>query len=47
MQINYISSPLLFWAFIFFALPAHAHTLNGYVVSISDGDTITVLDATG
>ena len=27
------------------AFAAHAETLTGYVVSIADGDTVTVLDA--
>lgn len=44
MQINYISSPLMIWALLV-AFPLHAEILTGRVVGITDGDTITVLDA--
>ena len=30
---------------LLFAFVTHAETLTGYVVSVADGDTITVLDA--
>lgn len=30
---------------LFLALPVQAETITGYVVSIADGDTVTVLDA--
>ena len=36
---------LVAWVLVLSALTANAETLNGRVVAISDGDTITVLDA--
>jgi endonuclease YncB( thermonuclease family) len=45
MQISYLSRRIAFWILIIPALASYAGTLTGYVVGISDGDTLTVLDA--
>lgn len=45
MRINYISSRLLLWAVALVASPLHAETISGRIVGVTDGDTVTVLDA--
>lgn len=42
---NNILQKLLFGLTITFSLLAHGETINGRVVGISDGDTLTILDA--
>lgn len=37
---------LVLFAFLFFCLAAHAETLIGRVVGVSDGDTVKILDET-
>jgi len=42
---NNILQKLLFGLTLAFSLLAHGETINGRVVGISDGDTLTILDA--
>ena len=45
MSIHETSRMRAIWVLVLFISLARAETLDGYVVAVSDGDTITVLDA--
>lgn len=45
MTMHYCTRMLLFAAMMFFAATSFADTLQGRVVGVSDGDTVTVLDS--